>query len=67
MCIDFVDFQGPKMDPWEKMNQNVGKNYPATDIKNASIFDTPDRLWRGAVPAKTLGGHGPNICIEIYT
>ena len=26
-CIDFVDFHGPKMDPWDNvLNPNVGKN-----------------------------------------
>ena len=48
------------MDPWDNvLNPNVGKNYPEINIENASIFDTPDRLWRSAVPTKTLGGTGP--------
>ena len=64
LCIDFVDFHGPKMDPWDNvLNPNVGKNYPEIKMQNASIFDTPDRLWRSAVPTKTPEGHGPNMCI----
>ena len=48
------------MDPWEKkLNQKVEKKHPEINMKNALIFDTPDWLWRSAVPTKTLGGTGP--------
>ena len=51
---------------WSKMALKFFELASPKSSKEMIFVDTPDRLWRSAVPTRTPEGHGPNICIDLH-